>query len=105
MNLSTDAGKALAGLGAAVAAILGFVLHHQFEPDKQLCNSGVGSFGQAVSNTALKDCTGSTTLADIGMVLLVVALLTLASSVIGLTFARGRTQSDRWKDTNTPGRQ
>jgi hypothetical protein len=56
----------LTGVGSLAALIVGLVLHGHYEPIKQVCDSGVGALGQALSSSAQQHCSLDSTLAEAG---------------------------------------
>jgi hypothetical protein len=56
----------LVGVASLVALIVGLVLHGHYQPIAQVCNSGVGALGQAISSSAQESCSTDSSLAGAG---------------------------------------
>lgn len=78
----------LTALISAAALVGGLLLHNHYEPLKQLCNSGVGALGQAVSTSAQTDCSLDSFLADMGLWVAIISGLILAGAVLTLIAKR-----------------
>jgi hypothetical protein len=83
---ATAASGSGAGIGL-VALIAGLVLHAHYGPIKQVCDSGIGTLGQALDPSAQHKCSLDSLLAEVGTIATVVGAVILAGvllTVVGL---------------------
>jgi hypothetical protein len=72
----------LVGVGSLIALVVGLILHSHYGPIAQVCNSGVGELGQALSSSAKQRCSTDSTLADAGLWMAIIGGFVLAIAVV-----------------------
>ncbi|MGD0197237.1 MAG: hypothetical protein ABSC56_04945 [Solirubrobacteraceae bacterium] len=94
------------GITAALslaALVGGIALRSHYQSMATICNSSLGTLGQSVDAQAQSTCTTDSTLAIVGLVLLIVGGLCLVSAVLALMYSGQKGQGGGgWKPLDPP---